>query len=213
MPQVSRDAVMTNSFVDSVYTRIGPIYDSVFGVTLQPGRVAAVRHMGYRPGTRVLEVGVGTGLNTSLYPRSFIVTGIDISSEMLQQARERVVRERLEHISLVQMDAAHLTFDDESFDVVYAPYTVSAVPDPVAVAREMRRVCRPGGMILVLNHFRSANPIGALLERAISPITPYIGFKSDLDLPTLLAEAHLNASSIEMVNFPPIWSLVTCIKE
>ena len=87
------------------------------------------------------------------------------------------------------------------------------MPDPVAVAREMRRVCRPGGRIIILNHFRSKARFGAWLERVISPFTVHIGFKSDLDLPAFLAQADLKPVSIEKVNIPRIWSLVTCIKD
>jgi phosphatidylethanolamine/phosphatidyl-N-methylethanolamine N-methyltransferase len=87
------------------------------------------------------------------------------------------------------------------------------VPDPVGVAREMHRVCRAGGRIIILNHFRSPNRLLAWIERAISPFTIHIGFKSDLDLPAFLAQAELEPVSIEKVNIPRIWSLVTCVKE
>jgi phosphatidylethanolamine/phosphatidyl-N-methylethanolamine N-methyltransferase len=111
------------------------------------------------------------------------------------------------------MDAADIRFANDTFDIVYAPYLISVVPDPVAVAREMRRVCRYGGRIVILNHFRSASPLLASIERAISPFTVHIGFKSDLDLPAFLAQAELKPISIEKVNFPRIWSLVTCVKD
>ena len=124
----------------------------------------------------------------------------------------RVARQGLRNIRLLEMDASSLTFADDSFDIVYAPYLVSVVPDPVQVVREMRRVCRPGGRIIILNHFRSANPMLSWIERAISPFTVHIGFKSDLDLPGFLAQAELSPISIEKVNFPRIWSLVTCMK-
>jgi phosphatidylethanolamine/phosphatidyl-N-methylethanolamine N-methyltransferase len=84
-----------------------------------------------------------------------------------------------------------MKFADEAFDIVYAPYLISVVPDPVAVAREMSRVCRKGGRVVILNHFRSANRVVAAVERAISPFTVHIGFKSDLDLPAFLAQADL----------------------
>ena len=111
------------------------------------------------------------------------------------------------------MDAANLKFADDTFDIVYAPYVISVVPDPVAVASEMRRVCRHGGRIVILNHFRSRNTLMAWLERLISPFTVHIGFKSDLDLPAFLAQAELKPVSIQKVNVPRIWSLVTCIKD
>ncbi len=206
-------AVVENDFVAKVYENIAWAYDYTFGPTLHTGRLQAIQRMGIRPGDSVLEVGVGTGINAPLYPRDCNVTGIDFSSSMLEKARERVVRNDVRNIRLLEMDAADLRFADNSFDIVYAPYLISVVPDPVAVALEMRRVCRPGGRVIVLNHFRSANALVARVERLISPLTIHIGFKSDLDLPGFLAQAELKPVSIEKVNLPPIWSLVTCIKD
>jgi phosphatidylethanolamine/phosphatidyl-N-methylethanolamine N-methyltransferase len=202
-----------NDFVERVYEKLSKVYDVIFGPTLHPGRVTALERMGIQPDDRILEVGVGTGINTSMYPRNCHVTGVDLSSSMLEKARERVAREGLRNVRLLEMDAQNLTFADDSFDIVYAPYLVSVVPDPVRVALEMRRVCKPGGKIIILNHFRSANPVLSRLERAISPFTVHIGFKSDLDLPGFLAQAELKPISIEKVNVPKIWSLVTCTKD
>jgi phosphatidylethanolamine/phosphatidyl-N-methylethanolamine N-methyltransferase len=201
-----------NHFVERVYEKLASVYDVIFGPTLHPGRLVARDRMEIRPGSHILEVGVGTGINASLYPRNCHVTGIDLSSSMLDKARERVAREGLRNVRLMEMDAAKTTFADDTFDIVYAPYLISVVPDPVQVAREMRRVCKPGGKIVILNHFRSANPVLSRVERTISPLTVHIGFKSDLDLPAFLAQAELQPESIEKVNVPKIWSLVTCVK-
>ena len=201
-----------NDFVARVYEKLSSVYDWIFGPTLHPGRLQALQRMGIREGDRVLEVGVGTGINAALYPRTCSVTGVDLSESMLEKARERVARKGLSNVRLLQMDAASLTFPDDAFDIVYAPYLVSVVPDPVQVAREMRRVCRPGGRVVILNHFRSPNFLLSRAERLISPFTVHIGFKADLDLPAFLAQADLQPVSIEKVNVPPIWSLVTCIK-
>jgi phosphatidylethanolamine/phosphatidyl-N-methylethanolamine N-methyltransferase len=206
-------AAVENDFVEGVYDKLAKVYDLTFGPTLHPGRLQAIQRMGITGQDRVLEVGVGTGINLSLYPRDATVTGIDFSSSMLEKARERAVRKDVPHsLRLLQMDAADLKFADDSFDIVYAPYLISVVPDPVRVAQEMRRVCRPGGRIVILNHFLSPNPILSRLERSISPFTIHIGFKSDLDLPAFLAQADLKPISIEKVNFPRIWSLVTTVK-
>jgi phosphatidylethanolamine/phosphatidyl-N-methylethanolamine N-methyltransferase len=132
---------------------------------------------------------------------------------MLEKARDRMARKGIRNVRLLEMDAADLKFPDGSFDIVYAPYVISVVPDPVAVVREMQRVCRPGGRIILLNHFRSPNPVLASIERAISPFTVHIGFKSDLDLPAFLAQADLHPVSIEKVNLARLWSLITCVKK
>jgi phosphatidylethanolamine/phosphatidyl-N-methylethanolamine N-methyltransferase len=201
-----------NAFVTQVYHKLSSVYDLIFGPTLQIGRLEAIKRMGIRPGDRILEVGVGTGLNAALYPPDCTVVGVDISPSMLEKARERIARARVANMRVMEMDAAALRFADDSFDIVYAPYLISVVPDPVAVAREMRRVCRPGGRVVILNHFRSANPVAAAVERSISPLTVHIGFKSDLDLPAFLAQTDLCPLSVERVNMPRIWSLVTCLK-
>ena len=206
-------AAVENDFVEGVYDKLAKVYDLTFGPSLHPGRLQAIQRMGITGQDRVLEVGVGTGINLSLYPRDATVIGIDFSSSMLEKARERAARKDVPHsLRLLQMDAADLKFADDSFDIVYAPYLISVVPDPVKVAQEMRRVCRPGGRIVILNHFLSPNPILSRLERSISPFTIHIGFKSDLDLPAFLAQADLRPISIEKVNFPRIWSLVTAVK-
>jgi phosphatidylethanolamine/phosphatidyl-N-methylethanolamine N-methyltransferase len=204
--------VVGNDFVEAVYSRIAKVYDLTFGPTLHPGRLQAIQRMDIQSAERVLEVGVGTGINLSLYPKNCSVTGIDFSAPMLEIARERAARKEVQNVRLLQMDAADMKFADNSFDIVYAPYVISVVPDPVTVAREMHRVCRPGGRIIVLNHFLSPNPLLSRIERLISPLTIHIGFKSDLDLPAFLTQAGLQPKSIERVNIPRLWSLITTVK-
>ena len=206
-------ATVGNALVDRVYAKLTPVYDIIFGPPLQPGRVKAIQRMALKPGDRVLEVGAGTGINALLYPPDCQVTAIDLSSTMLEKARERISLHGLRNIRLLEADAAHLTFADDSFDCVYAPYTISVVPDPVKVALEMRRVCRPGGRLVILNHFRSDHQLMSRIERAISPLTVHVGFKADLAMPALLAQAGLRPLSVEKVNFPPMWSLITCTKD
>lgn len=201
--------VVENDFVEDVYAKISSWYDLFFGPTLHPGRLEAIRRLPIRPGQKVLEVGIGTGINAALYPRDCSITGIDFSASMLKKASRRIASHGVKNIELMQMDAADMNFKDESFDIVYAPYVISVVSDPVQVAREMLRVCRVGGHIVVLNHFRSQNPILAWVERRLSPLTVWIGFKADVDLPAFLAQTGFEPVSIEKVNIARMWSLVT----
>ncbi len=202
-----------NAFVERVYEKISGVYDLTFGPTLHPGRLQALERMAIGEGRSVLEVGVGTGINLRHYPRSCQVVGIDLSARMLEKARERIAKNGLRNVSVLEMDAAALTFEDNAFDIVYAPYLISVVPDPVAVVSEMRRVCKPGGRIVILNHFKSENAVLSRIETAISPLTVHIGFKSDLDLPRFLEQAELRPVSIDKVNLLSMWSLVTCVKD
>ena len=216
-PDLSSQALsvtaVENDFVEGVYDKLATVYDVFFGPILHPGRLLALQRMGIEPGDRVLEVGCGTGINAALYPHTCQVTAIDFSASMLEKARGRVRRKRLQHVQLMEMDAAALTFADASFDIVYAPYLVNCVSDPLQVVREMRRVCKPGGKIVILNHFRSTNWFMSRFDRALTPLTVHIGFKSDLDLPGFLAQTGLQPVSIEKVSISRLWSLVICSRD
>lgn len=197
-----------------MYDRIARVYDFVFGAILQPGRERAVRSIPAKPGLKVLELGIGTGLTAPLYPRDWSVVGVDVSSPMLAEAKKKIESFDLEHtVRLLEADGARLPFGDESFDVVLVPYVMSVVPDPLSVGRELRRVCKAGGQIILLNHFLSQDSVSAKLERWISPLTSRIGFRTDLSLPWLLRGAGLTLIHIAAVNVPPIWKIVTCVKD
>ena len=199
-------------FGEDVYEKASLWYDWWFGPTLHAGRLESIGRLGIRSGDQVLEVGVGTGINASLYPDHCHVTGIDLSMRMLRKAAKRLGRRGVTNVRLQQMDAEDLSFPDDSFDVVYAPYTISVVSDPIKAVHEMRRVPKPGGRFVFLNHFLSTNRRIAWIERFISPVTVHVGFKADLDLPAFLVQAGLEPISIEKVNIPRIFSLVICEK-
>lgn len=191
--------------VKAAYRRYARIYDVIFGAVLQPGRRAVLEALNLKPGDRVLEVGVGTGISLPLYPRNVRITGIDVSLEMLQKARARVERAKLSNVeALLEMDAEAMAFPDASFDKVVAMYVVSVVPRPEKLLEELHRVCRPDGDIFIVNHFQSENPIVGRLERALAGFSSQIGFNPDLDLRQLVPTAQ--NGDVSRVNF--FWRMV-----
>jgi len=193
------------------YRRYARVYDLLFGAIFHPGREFIIRSLGARSGERILEVGVGTGLSLPLYPEHVKVTGIDISKHMLDIARKRVERMALQQVEgVMEMDAQNMSFRDSSFDKVVAMYVVSVVPDPIALIDEIRRVCKPGGDIYIVNHFRARNPLLAMAESLLSPISKLVGFRPDLDLDRFLEESGLDLVETHNVNLFGYWKLLRC---
>lgn len=165
---VSNDRVDTlasidNANVEEAYARWAPIYDLVFAAVMRPGRKAAAAAAS-RDGGRVLDVGVGTGLELPMFTRSTRVVGVDLSEPMLKRAQDRVSKEGLTNVEgLIKMDAMNLAFPDASFDCTVAPYVLTVVPDPQATLNELARVTKPGGEIVLVNHIGAeSGPIAAI---------------------------------------------------
>ena len=205
------DVALEKRQVERAYKLFAPAYDLVFDWIFHPGREAAIRYLDVKPGQHVLEVGIGTGLNLPLYPPTCLLTGIDLSEEMLRKAHERVGEQRLANVTLLPMDATVMTFADDTFDSSVATYTISAVPDPIGVLREMRRVVKPGGNIVVLNHFRSEKRVMGRLEDMVAPVCTRLGWKSNLPLEPLLREVGLTPEVSTKVNLFNGWRLIKCV--
>jgi phosphatidylethanolamine/phosphatidyl-N-methylethanolamine N-methyltransferase len=189
-------------------------YDVVFGPVFHPGRKEAVRLANDRPGQCILEVGVGTGLSLPHFRRDSRVTGIDVSSEMLEKARRRVERQGLRHVeALLEMDAENMSFEDDSFDAVLALYVASVVPDPARFVAEMKRVCRPGGSIVIVNHFTSENPAMRWIEKRLAPLAGKIGFHADFPLDAFRRAGKLSIREIRPSNAFGYWKLLRCIND
>ena len=195
--------------IKKAYRRYARLYDLYFGAVFQPGRKAVIERLQCRPGERVLEVGVGTGLSLPLYPAGVHVTGIDVSPEMLERARERVAREAGgRDIDLHVMDAENMTFPANSFDKVIAMYVVSVVPHPRRLIDEMRRVCKPDGDIYIVNHFHSHHPIIGGVENLLSPLARLLGFHPDFRLDTFVRDTRLEIIERQPVNLFGYWKLL-----
>ena len=205
------DVALEKRQVQRAYELYAPVYDFIFDWIFAPGRTAAVKQLALQRSDSVLEVGIGTGLNLPLYPATCQLTGIDLSQEMLDKAVERVQTLAMPNVTLKVMDATSLDFGDNEFDKAVATYTISAVPDPVAVLNEMRRVVKPDGIIVILNHFRSERRLTGWVEDLLAPVCTRLGWKSNLPLAPLLEQVGLVPESTTQVNMFKGWRLVKCI--
>jgi phosphatidylethanolamine/phosphatidyl-N-methylethanolamine N-methyltransferase len=174
-----------------IYYEFSHFYDRIFTRFFYPRIVSTIRSLKIPPGAKVLEVGVGTGLSLPSYPPHADVTGIDLAPEMLELAQRKVNTEGWRHIRLLQMDALDLKFDDEEFDYITAFHVVSVVPDHAALMKEMVRVCKPGGTLVVINHFRSRRPWLATVVDRLDPVTRKLGWRTTLKCSDLFAEVPL----------------------
>lgn len=186
--------------VTSSYRRWAPVYDATFGRITRMGRKRAVAEVNKGSG-RVLEVGVGTGLSLPDYAPHLEVTGIDYSDDMLAIARKRVAEQRLSHVAdLRQMDARTLDFPDAHFDTVVAMYLVSVVPEPERVMAEIARVCKPGGQVIIVNHFAREKGLLAWIERAFAPLADKLGWHPDFDRRRILGEPSLSVAEMKPIS-------------
>jgi phosphatidylethanolamine/phosphatidyl-N-methylethanolamine N-methyltransferase len=188
--------------VETSYARWAPVYDKTFGAVTNVGRRRAVRYINGLHGT-VLEVGVGTGLALPYYKPDLQVTGIDFSTDMLAKARAKVQRLNLAQVvELRKMDARVLAFDDASFDTVAAMHVLSVVPEPEKVMAEIARVLKPGGRVVITNHFVRKRGVLAFLERVSSPFANVLGWHSDFEMDTVLQDPSLAIA--EQGPLPPL---------
>jgi phosphatidylethanolamine/phosphatidyl-N-methylethanolamine N-methyltransferase len=203
MRQISVDNVV------NTYRFYAPLYDSLFGAVLEPGRRALTAAASAMRPASILEVGVGTGLTLARYPATSSVVGIDISNDMLDIARERAERQLTgRNIHLVAMNAEVMDFPDACFDCVAIPYVLSVTPHPERLVTEIRRVCRPGGTILILNHF-SGSRFWWFLERAVRSLANRIGFRSDFCFDEQILKYDWEILSVKKVNLFGLSRLVT----
>jgi phosphatidylethanolamine/phosphatidyl-N-methylethanolamine N-methyltransferase len=183
------------------YRRWAGIYDTGFGWISRTARREVVAAVNRAPGEKVLEVGVGTGLALPLYDRAKRVTGIDLSAHMLAQARERAAGLALTNIDdLLEMDAQATSFADGTFDIAVAMFVASVVPNPRALVAELRRVVRPGGRILFVNHFAAERGPVWWVERAMAPLSSLLGWHPDFHLNHMFAQTQLRQATIKSMH-------------
>ena len=196
------------SKVKVAYRRWAPVYDQTFGMVATEGRRQAVRQINQSRG-RVLEVGVGTGLSLPDYDNHLEIVGIDLSPEMLDRARQRVEEDGLNNVTgIYEMDAGDLEFPDASFDTVVAMYVMTVVPDPEQVMRELSRVTKPGGTVILVNHFSQEEGVRGWLERRMAPFAEVIGWRPVFDISRVMVCEDLELLGREQLKPMGIFTLM-----
>lgn len=188
--------------VVAAYARWAPIYDPIFGFATGIGRKSVVSTLNALPAGRVLEVGVGTGISLPLYKRRHRIVGIDLSPDMLVRAEKRVSRLGLSNVErLHEMDAANLSFEGASFDIAVAMFVMTVVPDHARVLAEMVRVVRPGGRVVLVNHFSVDTGPRAAIERSLAKYSGVLGWRPEFRIEEVLCRSDLTL--LKRRNLPP----------
>ena len=202
------NATMSEPATQQVYDGWSGFYDATFGRLVHKRQARAVRELRTKAGDRILDLGVGTGTSLLEYPRDVEVVGLDLSPGMLAKAQEKVDQHGLTHVQLRQGNALETPFDRHSFDHVIINHTISVVSEPNRLLREAKRVVKPDGRIVVLNHFRSANPVVGGLEKVLNPLFVKIGWRSDLTLEECLDGVGLSLQYRFKLSAVDFWQIV-----
>ena len=196
-----------------LYSEFAPLYDRVFGKIFYNRLERVIEDLDIPPGAQVLEVGAGTGTSFPAYPTHCHVTGVDLAPDMLARARQKISENHWSHLKVMEMNALDLKFPDNTFDFVMAFHVVTVVPDPVRMIAEAKRVCKPSGKIVIVNHFTSDVPVLGSLTKAIDPLTRWLGWRTDLQLKPFIAATGLTIEKLYKTNKPSLYTVVLARKE
>jgi phosphatidylethanolamine/phosphatidyl-N-methylethanolamine N-methyltransferase len=196
-----------------LYSEFAPLYDRIFGRIFYNRLERVIEDLYIPPGAQVLEVGAGTGTSFPAYPTHCNITGVDLAPDMLARARQKIVDNGWRHLKVMEMNALDLKFPDNSFDYVMAFHVVTVVPDPVRMIAEAKRVCKPSGRIVIVNHFTSDVPVLGTLTRAMDPLTRWLGWRTDLQLKPFIKATGLIIEKVYKINQTSLYTVVLARKE
>ena len=206
--RVVRTVNPTQAHESRIYSDYALLYDKTFGKIFYNRIKHVIESLHIPPGAEVLELGVGTGTSFPAYPTNCKVMGIDLAKDMLAQARAKISKNSWSHLQVMEMDALNLTFADNSFDYVTVFHTVTVVPDPVQMLAEAQRVCKPGGKIVIVNHFTTDLPIIGSLTEALDPLTRRLGWRTKLKLEPFLQATDLTVEEIYKLSKVSLYTVI-----
>ena len=179
-----------------LYSDFAPVYDKIFGKIFYSRLRWVIAALNIPGGARVLELGAGTGTSFPAYPRHCEVIGIDLAPDMLARAQGKIRENGWTHLKVLEMDALHLEFPDDCFDYVMAFHVVTVVPNPIRMIKEAQRVCRPGGRIVIVNHFTSDFPPLGFVTQSLDPVTRRLGWRTNLKLKPFIQATDLKIERV-----------------
>ncbi|MBI1997991.1 MAG: methyltransferase domain-containing protein [Deltaproteobacteria bacterium] len=196
-----------------LYSEFAPLYDKIFGKIFYSRLESVIEDLDIPPGAKVLEVGAGTGTSFPAYPTHCQVTGIDLAPDMLARAQRKIRENGWTHLNVIEMNALELEFPDDSFDYVMAFHVVTVVPDPVRMIAEAKRVCKPGGKIVIVNHFTSDFPLLGTLTEALDPVTRWLGWRTNLRLKPFIKTTDLTVERMYKLSKTSLYTVLHGTKE
>lgn len=165
----------SNDLVRKRYNRFAPIYDAVEGFMEDSG-ASGWRELLWSKinGRELLELGVGTGRNFPFYPADVRITAVDFAEKMLDRAMKKAKKQGLS-VKLELMDVQDMDFKDNTFDCAVASFVFCSVPDPVRGLKEIARVCKPEGKVVLLEHVLSNRRAIARFMNLLNPVAVALG--------------------------------------
>lgn len=195
-----------------IYAEFAPLYDKIFGKIFYSRLERVIEDLDIPPGAKILEVGAGTGTSFPAYPTHCEVTGIDLAPDMLARARQKIKENGWAHFKVMEMNALSLDFPDNTFDYVMAFHVVTVVPDPIRMIAEAKRVCKPGGKIVIVNHFTSDVPVLGSMTEALDPLTKKLGWRTNLRLKPFIEAADLSVERAYKLSKTSLYTVVLSTK-
>ena len=203
---------MQESSTKKIYDIHSMFYDATFGRLVCRRIARAISHMNLQGHDRVLDLGIGTGVSLNYYPTDRgLITGVDLSSGMLREARKKIREQGRTNAQVFQADAMKLPFADDSFDHVFISHVISVVSDPCRLVQEAQRVARPGARIVIVNHFQSTNRFIALIEKWLCPLCTKLGWRSDLALQDLVRQTGVEIDYRYKLESIDLWETVVMV--